>query len=131
MNPNERDALVDQVVTEIYDAYPWLWAEFGQHGRERTKEDNYHHIDHLYTAYEMKSADFFLDYTLWLQNVEEKEKLEEAIEQNNRLSAPFIELTKDTALVPLFGDLTSDKMQAVEDYLLKASQKRGDRPIVI
>ncbi|WP_101843147.1 hypothetical protein [Halobacillus sp. Marseille-P3879] len=69
MNPNERDTLVDQVVTEIYDAYPWLWAEFGQHGRERTKEDNYHHIDHLYTAYEMKSAVFFIDYTLWLQNV--------------------------------------------------------------
>ncbi|KHE73099.1 STAS domain-containing protein [Halobacillus sp. BBL2006] len=55
--------------------------------------------------------------------LEEKEKLEEAIEQNNRLSAPFIELTTDTAFVPLFGDLTHEKMYAVEDYLLYSSQK--------
>jgi rsbT co-antagonist protein RsbR len=55
--------------------------------------------------------------------LEEKEKLEEAIDQNNRLSAPFIELTADTALVPLFGDLTQEKMYAVEDYLLYSSQK--------
>ncbi|GGF32283.1 hypothetical protein GCM10010954_34370 [Halobacillus andaensis] len=55
--------------------------------------------------------------------LEEKEKLEEAIEQNNKLSAPFIELTNDTALIPLFGDLTSEKMQTVEDYLLQSSQK--------
>ncbi|WP_281976006.1 STAS domain-containing protein [Halobacillus litoralis] len=53
---------------------------------------------------------------------EEKEKLEEAIQQSNRLSAPFIQLTSDTALVPLFGDITEDKMFTVEDHLLHSSQ---------
>ncbi|MCP3028231.1 STAS domain-containing protein [Halobacillus sp. A5] len=55
--------------------------------------------------------------------LEEKEKLEEAIDQNNKLSAPFIELTLNTALIPLFGDITSDKFHTVEEGLLHASQK--------
>ncbi|WP_173915717.1 STAS domain-containing protein [Halobacillus sp. Marseille-Q1614] len=55
--------------------------------------------------------------------LEEKEKLEEVIDQNNRLSAPFIELTQDTALIPLFGDLSEEKMRAVENNLLVSSQK--------
>ncbi|MCP3031310.1 STAS domain-containing protein [Halobacillus sp. A1] len=54
--------------------------------------------------------------------LDEKEKLENAISQNNRLSAPFIRLTEDTALIPLFGELTQEKMQAVEDNLFKSSQ---------
>lgn len=37
--------------------------------------------------------------------LEEKEKLEEDISHGNRLSAPFIRLTSDTALVPLKGAL--------------------------
>ncbi|ARI76652.1 STAS domain-containing protein [Halobacillus mangrovi] len=57
--------------------------------------------------------------------LDEKEKLEEAIEQNNRLSAPFIDLTEDTALVPLFGDITKEKMYAIEEYLLQSSQRDG------
>ncbi|MGI8315642.1 STAS domain-containing protein [Halobacillus mangrovi] len=57
--------------------------------------------------------------------LDEKEKLEEAIAQNNRLSAPFIDLTEDTALVPLFGDITSEKMYAIEEYLLQSSQRDG------
>jgi len=57
--------------------------------------------------------------------LEEKEKLEEAIEQSNRLSAPFIVLSLDTAMIPLFGDITKEKMHAVEDSLLKSSQREG------
>ncbi|SFJ42071.1 rsbT co-antagonist protein RsbR [Halobacillus dabanensis] len=54
--------------------------------------------------------------------LEEKEKLEEAIQHGNRLSAPFINLTCDTALVPLFGQITVEKMYAVEEELLQSSQ---------
>lgn len=53
--------------------------------------------------------------------LEEKEKLEEAIQHGNRLSAPFICLTHDTALVPLFGQITVEKMYAVESQLLQSS----------
>ncbi|ELK47007.1 STAS domain-containing protein [Halobacillus sp. ACCC02827] len=55
--------------------------------------------------------------------LEEKEKLEDAIENSNQLSAPFIRLTADTALVPLFGDITAEKMYSVETSILKAAQK--------
>jgi hypothetical protein len=57
------------VADEIYEAYPFLCEKFGQNGRDRTEEDNYHHLDHLATAYEMNSVDFFVDYTNWLNTV--------------------------------------------------------------
>ncbi|MGP4077959.1 hypothetical protein [Halobacillus sp. K22] len=65
----EQEHLVQQVVTEIYSDYPYLWGKFGQHGRDRTEEDNYHHLDHLKTAYEMDSVKFFIDYTEWLNSI--------------------------------------------------------------
>lgn len=69
MKKVEQDRIVHQVVEEIYADYPYLWEKFGQNGRERTEEDNYHHLDHLYAAYEMNSSNFFMDYTNWLNNV--------------------------------------------------------------
>ncbi|UOQ46010.1 STAS domain-containing protein [Halobacillus salinarum] len=56
--------------------------------------------------------------------LEEKEKLEKAVQQNNKLSAPFIELTSTTAVVPLFGDLTWEKLDAVQENLLVAAQRK-------
>ncbi|PBB06258.1 hypothetical protein CKW00_04305 [Salimicrobium humidisoli] len=52
--------------------------------------------------------------------IEEKERAEQVIEQNNKLSAPFISLNKETALVPLFGDVSYEKMMSVEQNLLSA-----------
>ncbi|SFJ42128.1 hypothetical protein SAMN04487936_10299 [Halobacillus dabanensis] len=65
----EKSRLVQEVADEIYEAYPFLWEKFGQNGRDRTEEDNYHHLDHLQAAYEMDSVDFFIDYTDWLNTV--------------------------------------------------------------
>ncbi|MFD1020458.1 STAS domain-containing protein [Thalassobacillus hwangdonensis] len=50
--------------------------------------------------------------------LEEKEKLEQAIIENNRLSAPFITLTNETALVPIFGEISVEKLHAIESHLL-------------
>ncbi|MCD5325214.1 MULTISPECIES: hypothetical protein [Pontibacillus] len=69
MKASEREHIVDQIVNEIYEAYPFLWERFGENGRKRTKEDNYHHLDHLSTTYEMGEEQFFMDYTKWLQTV--------------------------------------------------------------
>ncbi|MCA0971722.1 hypothetical protein LCM20_14035 [Halobacillus litoralis] len=69
MNKKEKDRIVHNVAEEIYENYPFLWEKFGQNGRDRTEEDNYHHLDHLQAAYEMNSSDFFIDYTKWLNNV--------------------------------------------------------------
>ncbi|KGX84391.1 STAS domain-containing protein [Pontibacillus marinus] len=51
--------------------------------------------------------------------LEEKDKLEAAVDQNNRLSAPYIRLTTDTALIPLFGDLDERKLFAIKDQVLE------------
>ncbi|MGR9048921.1 hypothetical protein ACQ4XT_09855 [Halobacillus faecis] len=69
MNKSEQSRLVQLVADEIYEAYPYLWQKFGQNGRDRTEEDNFHHLDHLQAAYEMDSVDFFIDYTKWLNTV--------------------------------------------------------------
>ncbi|WLR49362.1 hypothetical protein LC065_09580 [Halobacillus litoralis] len=69
MNKSEQSRLVQLVADEIYEAYPYLWGKFGQNGRDRTEEDNFHHLDHLQAAYEMDSVDFFIDYTKWLNTV--------------------------------------------------------------
>ncbi|REJ10075.1 hypothetical protein [Halobacillus trueperi] len=69
MNKSEQSRLVHLVADEIYEAYPYLWEKFGQNGRDRTEEDNFHHLDHLQAAYEMDSIDFFMDYTKWLNTV--------------------------------------------------------------
>ncbi|SDJ62109.1 STAS domain-containing protein [Salimicrobium halophilum] len=53
-----------------------------------------------------------------IELVEEKERAEAVTEQNNRLSAPFISLTEEAALVPLFGDLTHQKIRSIEQHLL-------------
>lgn len=59
------------------------------------------------------------------QLLEEKEKLEEALEQNNYLSAPIIELTEEVGLIPLFGDITKEKMHAVESRILFNTQQEN------
>lgn len=51
--------------------------------------------------------------------LEEKDKLEAAVDQNNRLSAPYIGLTTDTALIPLFGDLDERKLFAIKEQVLQ------------
>ncbi|MBM7551284.1 hypothetical protein [Thalassobacillus pellis] len=69
MKSIEKSKLVDLVVEDIYTSFPNLIDKFGEHGKERTIEDNFHHLDHLETAYQMGSGAFFKDYTLWLNNI--------------------------------------------------------------
>ncbi|GAJ98443.1 STAS domain-containing protein [Geomicrobium sp. JCM 19055] len=54
-----------------------------------------------------------------MQLMVEKERLEVTMEENRQLSAPFITLNDDVALVPMFGDLDDKKIRSVEDKLLK------------
>ncbi|KGP91619.1 hypothetical protein N780_18460 [Pontibacillus chungwhensis BH030062] len=50
--------------------------------------------------------------------LQEKEKLEDAIHENNKLSAPFIHLSEDTSLIPLFGDISEEKLLTIKDQVL-------------
>lgn len=50
--------------------------------------------------------------------LESKEELETAMKQINLLSAPFIALTPNAALIPLFGTLNEMKLVAMESSIL-------------
>ncbi|WP_077356372.1 hypothetical protein [Virgibacillus halodenitrificans] len=69
MDKTRKDQIVTEVVKQIYDAYPTLWDKFGDNGHKRTTEDNYHHLNHLETAFYMNDQQFFMDYTKWLEQV--------------------------------------------------------------
>ncbi|MFC5711214.1 STAS domain-containing protein [Thalassorhabdus alkalitolerans] len=56
--------------------------------------------------------------------LKEKEKLEQALIENDRLSAPFIEVTEDLALIPLYGEVHEDKMNIIREKILTASFER-------
>ncbi|WP_079475535.1 STAS domain-containing protein [Marinococcus halophilus] len=52
--------------------------------------------------------------------LEEKETMEAVIKENYRLSAPFIEITKDMALVPLHGDINEQKVSLIAEKVVHA-----------
>ncbi|GAF66085.1 hypothetical protein BTS2_2985 [Bacillus sp. TS-2] len=53
-----------------------------------------------------------------IELLQEKEKLETLIEDNDRLSAPVIRLTPQFVMIPLFGILTESKMNHLNQKLL-------------
>ena len=69
MKASTKEEIVNQVVEEIYNAYPNLWEKFGENGHKRTIEDNFHHLNHLETACELDDEKYFTDYTKWLESV--------------------------------------------------------------
>lgn len=64
-----KDALLDKIVEEIFSAYPSLYERYGENGKQRTREDNQHHLDYLQTAYEAGDPKLFVDYTMWLHEL--------------------------------------------------------------
>ncbi|WP_444684232.1 STAS domain-containing protein [Alkalicoccus luteus] len=49
---------------------------------------------------------------------EKSESLSKAVKRSNKLSGPFIELTENLGIVPLFGDLSSEKLEAIQANVL-------------
>ncbi|CEG28823.1 hypothetical protein [Bacillus sp. B-jedd] len=54
---------------------------------------------------------------------EKKEQLEGAMNRLNQLSGPFIPISEKLALVPLFGDLTAEKMEAITANVIHSAYK--------
>ncbi|MUV37741.1 RsbT co-antagonist protein RsbRD [Lentibacillus sp. JNUCC-1] len=50
--------------------------------------------------------------------LQEKEHAEALLKENNRLSAPFIKVTEDIGLIPIFGTLNEEKVAAVQERIL-------------
>ncbi|KGX93038.1 hypothetical protein N781_13215 [Pontibacillus halophilus JSM 076056 = DSM 19796] len=63
--------------------------------------------------------------------LQKKEELEESLLHNYKLSAPFIGLSEGNALVSLYGELTEEKLQIVEESILKAAhESNADRLLI-
>lgn len=69
MNQQAREKVIDEVVIEIYEAYPEILARFGEAGKARCYEDNHHHFDHLDTAAKLGQPEVFSNYAIWLTNL--------------------------------------------------------------
>ncbi|MBU7595537.1 hypothetical protein [Metabacillus halosaccharovorans] len=63
------EAIVDEVVEGIYEAFPMLVEKYGEVGKNKCREDNHHHFKHLDTAFSLNEEKVFTDYALWLNNV--------------------------------------------------------------
>lgn len=60
---------IENITEGIYKDYPEMMERFGELGKKKCIEDNYHHFRHLETAYAVKKAQIFTDYAIWLNNV--------------------------------------------------------------
>jgi rsbT co-antagonist protein RsbR len=62
---------------------------------------------------------------------EKKEQLSSAMDRTNRLSGPYIELSDTLALLPIFGDLSEEKITAVQDNAIQhAYDNKPERVLV-
>ncbi|KGP72561.1 STAS domain-containing protein [Pontibacillus yanchengensis] len=109
----------DVVLTEVY--VRWLndlHAEVILHPKEKQNEHITTMLDKLQNR--LNDTNFAL--------LEEKEKVEDTLKENHRLSAPFIQLTEGIAFVPLFGDLSEEKLFTIKEQVLaEAHNYQTDR----
>ncbi|WP_394137746.1 STAS domain-containing protein [Cytobacillus oceanisediminis] len=52
--------------------------------------------------------------------LEKKEELEQVLLRLNQLSGPFVPLSESMCLIPLFGDITADKINVISESCLKS-----------
>lgn len=79
MNEAQKQQIAEKTANAIYEAYPDLWERFGERGYEHTVKDNHHHLDYLETAWELQSAQSFVDYAIWLETVLVSRNVETAL----------------------------------------------------
>ena len=82
---------------------------------------------HMLFAAKDKTTQIYTDRIMHLQSrlantdfelYEQKEKLEDIIYRMNSLSGPFIPLTATMGYIPLFGDLTEEKIHVISGNVL-------------
>lgn len=62
--------------------------------------------------------------------LKKKEELEKAFLKIEELSGPFISLNESLAIVPLFGNLTSEKVHAIESGILNSTY-HTERDVIV
>lgn len=89
------------------------------------KEDNLERVSQQLRQLQNRLRE--TDYDLF----QEKELTTELLQRVRQLSAPRIRLDLDQMLVPLFGDLTAVKVEAVQDNLLKDIHDANVETVII
>ncbi|KIL72882.1 hypothetical protein [Bacillus badius] len=69
MKQSWKTALAEKATDEIYKREPALLVRFGEEGKAKCLEDNYHHMKQLETALLLNNQQFFIDYALWLNGI--------------------------------------------------------------
>ena len=89
-------------------------------------EDTYGRMHILFVSKE-KDNQLYMDKIMHLQErlahtdfelFEQKEKLEDVLMRLNKLSGPFIPLSEKMCYIPLFGDITSEKINLISEHVL-------------
>ena len=62
--------------------------------------------------------------------LEKKDELEQVLRRMDELSGPFIPLSDTLCVIPLFGDITSDKINTISDSCLQ-SVFRGNYEVIL
>ncbi|WP_280771882.1 STAS domain-containing protein [Salipaludibacillus daqingensis] len=62
---------------------------------------------------------------------QKKEKYARIVDQFNELSGPYIQLSEDLALLPVFGDLTERKILAIKDSAFKRVYRNQPERVLI
>lgn len=82
---------------------------------------------HILFVSKEKNNQLYLDKIMSLQErlahtdfelFEQKEKLEEVLMRLNKLSGPFIPLSNKMCYIPLFGDITTEKINVISEHVL-------------
>ncbi|KMK75396.1 STAS domain-containing protein [Alkalihalobacillus pseudalcaliphilus] len=66
-----------------------------------------------------------------MELVREKEKLQHTLEENYRLSAPCIKMSNHFTMIPLYGDLTAEKMRFTQEKVLENLYYQDPKNVLI
>ena len=69
MNERTKEEIINQVVVQIYEAYPEIFERFGEAGKVRCHEDNAHHFLDAETLDQIRKTEIFTNYAIWLTNL--------------------------------------------------------------
>jgi hypothetical protein len=116
VNATQReDELLDNIVEDIFDAYPSLYERYGENGKIRTREDNQHHLNYLHTAYEANDMQLFNDYTLWLYELLSARGMnEKIIIDNYERLIPLLEIYVDKKRYVFFKACLEEGIQVLD-----------------
>lgn len=117
IKPIEISLITKDRPLELFDIYVSWDHYLNGHLVCIKKEQNNKFLEEM--VYNLQSRLSSTDFELF----EKKEELEQAFLEIDQLSGPFILLSDQVALIPMFGDITTRKINAIKENTLKSAYK--------